>query len=122
MLNVNNVKGSEMSNVIKVPQDLYDRLACHANGFDTPVDVIEKLINYYEGVEPEAEPINNSSAGKDHSKYQFNFNVYGKGRLVLAIMHEYINDNPDITIDELKVIFPDKMQGGQLVSLMKLRW
>jgi len=38
-----------MCPVIRIPDDLYRRLERHANGFDTPSNVIEKLLNVYEG-------------------------------------------------------------------------
>ena len=50
-----------MSQVIKISFELYSRLGTHAKGFETPADVIEKILNFYEnhgGVEPSvsAEP------------------------------------------------------------------
>jgi len=105
-----------MSNVIRIPQGLYERLANHASGFDTPVNVIERLLNHYEGIDPkpEPEPVIRSTVGKDNTKYEFNGETYGKGRLVLAVVVEYINHNPDISLDELCVVFPDKLQGSRI--------
>ncbi len=37
-----------MSQVIRIPENLYDRLEKYAHGFDTPANVIEKILNYYE--------------------------------------------------------------------------
>lgn len=37
-----------MSQVIRIPKNIYTRLAKHAMGFDTPVNVIERLLNHYE--------------------------------------------------------------------------
>jgi len=37
-----------MSQVIRIPQVLYERLENHAYGFDTPANVIEKILNFYE--------------------------------------------------------------------------
>jgi len=37
-----------MNEVIRLPGNLYERLKKHAYGFDTPVSVIEKILNYYE--------------------------------------------------------------------------
>lgn len=36
--------------VLRLPMSLYKRLELHAEGFDTPANVIEKLLNEYEGV------------------------------------------------------------------------
>lgn len=39
-----------MSQVIRISSNIYSRLEQHAEGFDTPANVIEKLLNYFEGV------------------------------------------------------------------------
>lgn len=39
-----------MSQVIRISEELYKRLENHANGFDTPSNVIERVLNLYEGV------------------------------------------------------------------------
>jgi len=38
-----------MSQVIRIPESIYTRLSRHAKGFDTPANVIERLLNHYEG-------------------------------------------------------------------------
>ncbi len=37
-----------MSQVIRIPESLFIRLAAYAVGFDTPANVIEKVLDYYE--------------------------------------------------------------------------
>ncbi|MBN1903505.1 MAG: hypothetical protein JW927_00245 [Deltaproteobacteria bacterium] len=37
-----------MSQVIRIPETLYKRLESYAQGFDTPANVIEKILDYYE--------------------------------------------------------------------------
>ncbi len=37
-----------MSQVIRIPINLYERLKNHAQGFDTPSNIIERILNYYE--------------------------------------------------------------------------
>lgn len=37
-----------MSQVVRIPINLYNRLSVHANGFQTPANVIENILNYYE--------------------------------------------------------------------------
>jgi hypothetical protein len=37
-----------MSQVVRIPANIYSRLERHARGFDTPVNVIERLLNHYE--------------------------------------------------------------------------
>jgi len=37
-----------MSKVIRISDNLYQRLSFHAKGFDTPASVIERLLDFYE--------------------------------------------------------------------------
>ena len=50
---------------------------------------------------------------KDFSKYVFNGEVYGKGRLVLAVIQHYVALNPMITYRELVRKFPQNLQGSK---------
>ncbi len=47
--------------------------------------------------------------GKDFTKYTFNGQKYGKSRLVLAIIKEYVNQNQNISFTELNQVFPYKL-------------
>lgn len=49
---------------------------------------------------------------KDYSKYYFNDVEYGKGRLVLAVVTDFVSSNPGMTINKLKNIFPKYIQGS----------
>ena len=49
---------------------------------------------------------------RDTSKYTFNGKTLGKGKLVLAVVKDYISKNPDTTFDALKKAFPDEWQAG----------
>ena len=55
----------------------------------------------------------NLSRNFDKTQYLFNGNVYGKGRLVLALVKKYVEDNPDITYANLEKIFPKKLEGSR---------
>lgn len=50
-----------MSFVIRMPEALYKRLESHAAGFDSPVSVIERLLDYFES-NPEDLDINRSAS------------------------------------------------------------
>ena len=47
----------------------------------------------------------------DHTKYIFNNIEYGKGRLVLAVIKQYIQDN-ESTLSEVQHTFPSSLQGS----------
>lgn len=54
----------------------------------------------------------NTSRNFDRTQYLFNGNMYGKGRLVLALVKKYVEDNPDVTFAELERVFPKKLEGS----------
>jgi len=41
-----------MCPVVRISTETYSRLEKHAIGFDTPANVIERILDHYEGVEP----------------------------------------------------------------------
>ncbi|MCH5290586.1 MAG: type I restriction enzyme HsdR N-terminal domain-containing protein [Treponema sp.] len=49
---------------------------------------------------------------KDNTQYNFKGNTYGKGRLVLAVISDYVRSHPATTQEELKSIFHKKLQGS----------
>jgi hypothetical protein len=103
-----------MSQVIRVSDEIFARLENHAVGFDTPESVIERMLNQYEGVEVStAKPFAvKSMPARDMTKYAFNNHDYGKGRLVLAVVRQYVADNRGISFDQLLEVFPKKLQGS----------
>ena len=48
---------------------------------------------------------------KDYSKYTFKGTQYGKGRLVQAVVKDYVQTNPDISFEELLLVFPHELAG-----------
>ena len=44
-----------------------------------------------------------------HTQYSYKNTTYGKGRLVLAVIKDYVSSHPDVTFDSLKKIF--ELQG-----------
>lgn len=49
---------------------------------------------------------------KDQTKYNFQDTIYGKGRLVLAVLQDYVKIHPSITFEELQTLFPKTLQGS----------
>lgn len=105
-----------MTQTIKISDDLYSRLAKHAQGFDTPAQVIERIMNQFEGIDSVVdEPIKSFQGltfGKDTTKYLFAERLFGKGRLVLEVVKQYVQDNPGVTYEELIDAFPRRLQGS----------
>ncbi len=46
-----------------------------------------------------------SISKRDNTKYQFNGDILGKGRLVLAVIKDYVQKHPEITYEELDKAF-----------------
>lgn len=55
---------------------------------------------------------NNVNTLRDTSKYLFNGESLGKGRLVLAVVKRHCENNPNITYSQLEQIFPKSCQGS----------
>jgi hypothetical protein len=62
-------------------------------------------------------------SSKDYSEYKFNNEVYRKGRLVLAVVNAFVSQKSPKNYNELKTIFPDKLQGtwGVVSSLDEIK-
>ena len=52
------------------------------------------------------------SSKKDTTRYVFKGQVCGKNRLVLAVVHEYFKEHPNISSNELLLVFDRKLQGS----------
>jgi len=59
--------------------------------------------------------------GKDFTQYIFNGCEYGKGRLVLAVLRKYVEDNPTISYQKLKNIFPDNLQSESKIQFSNVQ-
>jgi len=103
-----------MSQVIRVPKSTYKRLEARVEGFDTPANVIERLLDYYEKSENLVSTKSDDSVipQRNTSKYTFESHIYGKGRLVLAVVKSYISNNPGASFNELQKSFPKHLQGS----------
>ena len=99
-----------MSPVIRISDELFARLESHAKGFDSPSNVIERILNSFEGEEAETYS-NQISEGRDRTKYEFGDDVYGKARLVWEVVKQYVSDNRDVKVSDLSDAFPKELQG-----------
>lgn len=109
-----------MSPVIRVSEDLYSRLAGRAEGFDSPANVIEKLLDQVDGKEHRPASHGKPKQSKrDRTKYSFNGKSYGKGRLVLAVLSEFVRQRSGVTASDLNRAFPKYLRSphGPFVPL-----
>ena len=56
--------------------------------------------------------MSNLVSNKDFSKYEFNGKEYGKNKLVLAVVKQYIEDHKPTDFTELESAFPKSLQGS----------
>jgi len=61
-----------------------------------------------------------ASSKKDTTRYLFKGNAYGKGRLVLAVVKEYVRENPEVSASELTLTFDKTLQGGSFGVVREL--
>lgn len=56
--------------------------------------------------------IDGTSRQRDKTRYMFKGNVYLKNKLVLAVLQDYVENNPHIRCNELKSMFDKSLQGS----------
>ena len=116
---INDIYEADDDEVVQIPgsdkQQLYSLLSrfavqCRVDlGIsDTPIDesIFARAISV---VEQSGKAVKGK---RDTSKYTFNGEAFAKGRLVHAVVKDYISKNPDTTFDALKKAFPDEWQAG----------
>jgi len=112
--NINTLKG-----IAPKKEQILDRAKELISGKKPPVKVNNSLLDEairQTGYTPkeEVEEKKEDVGGKDYTKYTLNNGVekYAKNRLILAVVREYIRQNPKTTLTQLKSVFPDNLQGS----------
>ena len=91
------------------PYEYADKIILDVNQI-IPIPEIEGLqIKIREKSNEKRNSIKNN---RDKTKYSFNNDIYGKGKLVLALVKYYINSNPECTYNEIISIFKPEIQGS----------
>jgi len=117
---INDIYEADENEVVKIPetqaQEVFSLLSrfsvqCRVDlGIsDTPIDesIFARAITALE-------QSNDAVKGKrDTSKYTFKGEAFAKGRLVHAVIKNYVIQNPDTTFDGLKNAFPDEWQSDK---------
>ena len=116
---VNEIFAASEEEVVQIPESDKQQLFSLLSRFsvqcrvdlgisDTPIDesIFARAISVVEQSDKAVK------GKKDTSKYTFNGKAYGKGKLVHAVVKDYVSKNPDTTFDALKKAFPDEWQAG----------
>jgi len=105
-----------MSPTVRISKQLYSRLEKHARGFDTPEQVIERLLDEKQTENKQQETAvdrpEKPKRKRDVSKYLFNGHEYGKGRLVLAVVQEFVRRRDKTSHKDLLSSWPKHLQGS----------
>ena len=81
----------------------------------TPAEVVEEVETPAPleiPVEDEQLAINTKgpkTAGRNKDQYKLDGQLYGKGRIVQAVVRKYVADHPKVTTKQLKEVFPDEL-------------
>lgn len=54
-------------------------------------------------------PSNRKTSIKNYTKYLFEDNSYGKGKLVLALVKSFVSNNPDMQVVDIQKVFPKRL-------------
>jgi len=117
---INDIYEADENEVVKIPesqaQEVFSLLSrfsvqCRVDlGIsDTPIDesIFARAITALE-------QSNDAVKGKrDTSKYTFKGKPFAKGRLVHAVVQDFVAKNPNTTFDDLKKAFPDEWQADK---------
>jgi hypothetical protein len=77
--------------------------------------LIIATLNAMSGDNDEAKKLINNLSKKDFTKYKVNGEgPYYKRRMVEAVVNLYLKEHQDSSLDDLKSVFPDELQGGSL--------
>ncbi len=103
-----------MSPNIKISHKLYSHLEKEARGFETPGQVIARLFEKAGGVAESEKhsPGTSRTSDRDYTKYLYNEDEWGKGRLVLAVVKRLVQEREETSYGELLEIFPRDLQGS----------
>lgn len=85
-------------------------------GFEFLSEIIDDFsveVNTLITTNPKINSLIKTERSKDTTRYEFKGMEYGKGKLVLAVVSDYLKNNKNISYVELKTIFFDNLQKGR---------
>lgn len=93
--------------------------------YDANIPIAALTINRYRCKEGNAYIITDTYfptkiISKDYTQYLFNGKTYGKGRLVLAVLKQYVQEHRDLTFSQLESAFPQSLQGRSVFTTFEI--
>jgi ribosomal protein S8 len=89
--------------------------------FENEIPIAALTINRYKGTDGNVYVVTDTYfiekvKNRDYTKYIFDGQKFGKSRLVLAVIKDYVTKQPGISFNELQSEFPDKIQGREIFT------
>ena len=79
--------------------------------------LISAVVNTLAEDDDSVKEVRNNMSARDYSKYSVNgAGSYGKGRMVEAVVNKYVELNPGTTVQKLKEVFPEHLQGSNFIK------
>ena len=95
--------------ILDLPHSFWDFVA--AKNTKDEVIKIEIDLNQGGNATKTVNPVKQNKQIRDYSVYIFNEQHYSKGKLVNAVLREYVNQHPTLTYNNLELVFPKSIQG-----------
>jgi len=92
-------------------RDISNGLVDEVSGVPIAALIINRFTGDSGAIYVTTDVIFKNNNAKDYTKYNFLGETYGKGRLVLAVLKEFVEKKPCITFSDLKSVFNDGLQG-----------
>lgn len=113
----NNKKNAESEIKNELSSNLLMELLKNHFSNKYPIADVEKILSGYtfsiaeKNISP-IPAISTTMTPKGKYSYFYNNKNFSKRKLVLAVVTDYVKNNPKITYEQLKSVFPDKLQGN----------
>jgi len=98
---------AEQTDVKETPDVVTDTIT--EEQIDTEQTEVTDTVTEEPVTKEQTEVTKKMATGRDNSKFTFNGEASGKGPLVRAVVAQYVKDNPTVTYNELKKVFPDTL-------------
>ena len=112
-------KETYLSNRVFSVSTLLNRISEYVNNDERLGEIIEATLEMSAVTNLKAfdTPKKVTTTVRNYDKYAVNGEGrYGKGRMVEAVVKKYVELNPDTTVQKLKEVFPERLQGSNFIK------
>ncbi|MBR5859784.1 MAG: hypothetical protein IKY71_00370 [Bacteroidaceae bacterium] len=112
-------KETFLSNRVFSVSMLLNRISEYVNNDERLGEIIEATLEMSAVTNLKAfdTPKKGAATVRNYDKFAVNGEGrYGKGRMVEAVVNKYVEQNPGITVQKLKEVFPERLQGSNFIK------